>query len=461
MMPAPNPKFLQFMRALFTILVCLSALATAIMSILTVNYFRTHKPVVYPSWGSLIFLIVMGFLTIIIYFGYYVFLPSLGMIKRGSFLSGLFMMKVELLFQFAMSSIWISGALAYAADFRGHENCLFNGYYHYPKPSDWNHVCDLINWVVPLAYTTFGIQAGFMAFEGFFTSYIFLFIDQETINELFWEWGRRAYDYQHQAPSALSSFNNPMKYRQSDNSRRLGGASFFGNSPRDDMYEDYNEKRYYDEDAGHTGIRPGTFVNGPYADSQTDRFSQNSSEYSSSGQRSRRGVSYNDPSSNSSVSDSTTVASLSNYHGGAYSRQSVNSRRAGLSEAPTPAGAGGTGSLRAPSWTAPSITSDGDTVRGTDSLRPPSSRLGFAHSSRRVSAPVSLGSRGRRGTAYTASEDGYEEDEYATAGATSEGLGRSASTRMPSSRANRARIADAQRRRFSNDDETGWHLREM
>lgn len=453
-LPAPSPKFLQFMRFAFAVLICLMALATAIMAILAVNYFRTHKPVITPSWGSLIFLIVMGFLTSIIYFGYYIFLPPLPFIRRGSFLSSLFMMKIDLLFQFGMCSIWISGALAYASDFRGRENCMFDGYYHYPKPSDWNHACDLLNWTVPLAYATFGLEAGLLGFELLFTSYIFLFIDQEVLNEVNYEWGRRAYEFQHQPPSALSSFNNPMQYRaQSRNisGGKSGGARLFGKE-EPDMYEQYNEKRYYDEDAGRTGYKSG----GGFANGTPDGMSEYSSEYSSSGQRSRRGAAYNDPSSYSG-SETSTMASLSNYHGGAYSRQSVNSRRAGLAEAPMPAGAGGTSALRAPSWTAPSITSDGDTMR--DSISPPESRTGVAGQNRRVSAPVSLGSRGRRGAAYAASEDGFDDpDEYRTA-VPSEGVTRSASTR--GARPVGPRTKQMPRRRMSADEESGWHLREV
>ncbi|WFD02711.1 hypothetical protein MOBT1_001395 [Malassezia obtusa] len=432
------------------------------MSILTVNYYRTHKPIIFPSWSSLIFLIVMGFLTCIIYFGYYIFLPATGIFQRGSLLSGLYMMKVDFLFIFAMCAIWISGALAYAADFRGHENCQFNGYYHYPKPKDWNHVCDMINWVVPLAYATFGVQAGLLGFVGFFLCYIFLFLDQDTINEMFWEWGQRAYNFQHEPPSALSSFNDPMKYRATNrDGSKMSGARLFGRGDNNsDMYEDYNEKRYYDEDAGRTGLRPGMFVNGPYPGSEKDAVSEFSSQYTSSGSRSRRGADYSDPSSASSVSDSTTIASLSNYHGGAYSRQSVNSRRAGLSDTPMPAGAGGTGSLRAPSWTPPSITSDGDTLRDSETPSLPSSRKGAAYHSRRVSTPASLGSRGRRGAAYSASEDGVDDGDYGTAFAPSDSFARSAETRTPGSRVNRTRIANAQRRRVSAGDETGWHLRE-
>ncbi|KAI3626138.1 hypothetical protein CBS9595_001499 [Malassezia furfur] len=458
-MPAPNPKMLQAIRFIFTVLVCLMALATSIMAILAVNYFRTHKPIIFPSWSSLIFLVVMGFLTCIIYFGYYIFLPTTNMVRRGSFLGMIFFVKSELLFQFSMCSIWISGALAYAADFRGRENCLFDGYYHYPKPADWGHACDLINWVVPLAYATFGIQAGFMAIELFFATYLFLFIDQDSLNEVFWEWGQRAYNYQHQTPSALSSFNDPMKYRAKGGGK-VGGVRMFGNN-HDDMYEDYNEKRYYDEDAGRTGIKPGMVVNGSLNSSERDDYSEYSSRYgSSSGSHSRRGPEYSDPSSTASVSDSNTFASHSNYHGGAYSRHSVNSRRAGLAEAPVPAGAGGTGMLRAPSWAPPSITSDGSTLNESEVA--PLPRGTMASQARRVSTPASLGSRGRRGPAYSASEDGFDDAyDYGSEETPTEGIVRSPSSRTPGGgRSNKARLANAQRRRVSAGDMSGWHLRE-
>ncbi|WFD42450.1 hypothetical protein MPSI1_001095 [Malassezia psittaci] len=440
------------------------ALATSIVSILTVNYFRTHKPIIYPSWGSLIFMVVMGFLTCLIYFGYYVFLPASNIFKRGSFMSFLFLVKTELLFQFGMCSIWISGSIAYASDFRGHDNCLFDGYYHYTKPSDWNHVCNLINYIVPLAYATFGVQAAFMAVEGLFAMYLFLFVDQDSINEPFWEWGQRAWNYQHQNRSALSSFNEPMKYRPGvRNQNNNTGSRFFGNrQSKNDMYEDYNEKRYYDEGSGRTGLRSGMTVNGPYSSSEQDGFSDYSSQYGSSTTHSRRGVEYSDPSSASSISDATTVASPSPYHGGAYSRHSTNSRRAGLSEAPKPAGAGGTSSLRAPAWSPPSITSDGDTLNGSDQHTTRSMRRDQSQQMRRVSTPASLGSRGRRGVAYGASEDGNDDTaDYGTAFDPSDRLYRSPSNQTPrADRRNRARLANAQRRRVSLGDETGWHLRE-
>ncbi|KAN0065461.1 hypothetical protein ACQY0O_001297 [Thecaphora frezii] len=194
--PAIHPKLLLVVRFLITGLVCLLSLATCIMCILVVDYYNKHDPIIRPSWGSLIFLIILGLLTPIIYFGYNILLPLMPFIRYGDFLYGLFMVKVELLLQFAMCVLWISGALAYASDLRGRENCQFDGYYHYPKPSDFGHVCDLINYAVPLAYATFGVQVALWAIESLVGAYLFLFLDQESLNEPHFEWGRRAYDYQ-------------------------------------------------------------------------------------------------------------------------------------------------------------------------------------------------------------------------------------------------------------------------
>lgn len=122
-------------------------------------------------------------------------------IRYGDFLYGLFMVKIELLLQFAMCVLWVSGALAYAVDLRGRENCQFDGYYHYTKPADFEHVCDLINWAVPLAYATFGVQVFLWLFETAFGLYTFMLLDQESLNEPHFTWGRRAYDWKHSGSS--------------------------------------------------------------------------------------------------------------------------------------------------------------------------------------------------------------------------------------------------------------------
>ncbi|WFD31437.1 hypothetical protein MSPP1_002472 [Malassezia sp. CBS 17886] len=455
--PAPNPRLLQWIRFLFTMLVCLFALATSIMSILVVNYFLTHKPIVIPSWGSLIFLLFMGFFTSVLYFGYYLFLPSLSFIRRGGFLDGIFMMKVEILFQFAMAAIWISGALAYATDFRGHENCQFNGFYHYPKPGDWNRVCDEINWVVPLAYTTFGCQAGFFAFELFVTTYMFLFLDQDVVNERFFDWGKRAYDYQHQPQAAIASFNRPMQYRPRPVEKR--GAFFNVGRRRGD------EDQYRDEKTPSSHSHELNGSAGPHAG--LDGFSEHGSAITgSSGSYSRRGAGYSDPTP--SQSEEGSVASLSNYYGGAYSQRSANSRRAGLEDAPVPAGAGGTSAAApehgySPSWSAPSITSDG---QDSASRTPSSLRDSAAQAKRHVSAPLMLGSRGRRGAAYAGTDDGHhtemseDPEDFRSAAAPSDAAPPSSLSRGAPRHPSAAKLARATRRRFSADEENGWHLRE-
>ncbi|CAO1622645.1 unnamed protein product [Parajaminaea phylloscopi] len=199
--PAVNPNVILVLRFLITSLVCALALATTIMCLLVVVYFNSHDPIIRPSWGSLIYLIVLGFFTCIIYFGYNIFLPLMPFIRYGDFLYGLFMVKIELLLQFTMCVLWVSGALAYSVDLGGRENCLFDGYLHYSKPSDFEHVCDLINWAVPLAYATFGVQVFLWLFETAFGLYTFLLLDQESLNEPHFAWGRRAYNWKHSARS--------------------------------------------------------------------------------------------------------------------------------------------------------------------------------------------------------------------------------------------------------------------
>lgn len=212
---APNPKTLMLIRIIFTFLVCLMALASAIMTAIIINYYLSHQPMIFPPLSSMIFILFMGIFTSIMYFGYYIFLPSLKTMRRGSMLAVLFTMKLEVLFQFAMASIWISGALAYAADYRGHENCLWDGYYHYKKPDDWNHLCDMVNWLVGMSYATFGVQAGFLAFDLLMGAYIFMFLDQDSVSEPFYEWGTRAWEYKYKPSAPLSSIHNPMVYRLS------------------------------------------------------------------------------------------------------------------------------------------------------------------------------------------------------------------------------------------------------
>ena len=59
--PAINPNLILVIRFLLTSLVCALALATTIMCLLVVVYYNSHDPIIRPSWGSLIYLIVLGF----------------------------------------------------------------------------------------------------------------------------------------------------------------------------------------------------------------------------------------------------------------------------------------------------------------------------------------------------------------------------------------------------------------
>ncbi|KAL4401870.1 hypothetical protein ACI68E_001521 [Malassezia pachydermatis] len=430
----PNPKSLLVIRFIFTVLTCLMALATSIMTAVVINYFMSHQPMIFPPMSSMIFMTMIGFLTCIIYFGYFIFLPSLSFMRRGSMLWIMFTMKIEIFFLFGMSAIWISAALAYAADYRGHENCIWDGYYHYPKPSNWNHLCDMINWVVGMAYATFGIQVAFFAFDLFMVAYMFLFVDQDSISEPFYEWGTRAWEYKHQREAPISSVHNPMMYRAKGGP--IGGATTLGRG---------GDTRYKEKDI-YEGV---TESSNTYRDS-----SYTETDSSSSATRrgySRRGAAYSDPSNSDTISDdSSTVASSSNHYGGAYSRHTVNSVRAGLGEAPMAAGTGGT-NAGVPTWSAPSITTDGDSV-----MRPHTSIRGGPRQVRHVSAPISLGSRGRRGTSYGGdSALDTVDDDFESFTEDYEG-----SERRPSTGPAAGRDWRRSRRRVSMDEESGWHLRE-
>ncbi|SNX86446.1 uncharacterized protein MEPE_05155 [Melanopsichium pennsylvanicum] len=349
---APHPNIMLVIRFLITGLVCLLSLATAIICILVVDYYNSHDPIIRPSWGSLIFLIILGLLTPIIYFGYNIFLPLMPFINYGDFLYSLFMVKIELLLQFAMCVLWVSGALAYASDLRGRENCQFDGYWHYQKPDNFGHVCDLINYAVGVAYATFGVQVLLFVIEALYGMYIFLFLDQESLNEPHFEWGRRAYNYAQQS-----------KHQQRQ--------SAIGRSP--------------------VRVAPiGGVSAAPAAVSYRDigRRSPGSSSAASSAGVGRRGVAYNDPEMES-----------------------------------------------------------------------------------RASAPLSLGSRGRRGTAYGGMQEEDEESQMGrpvsppssqgeigggplAAAAAAGGKGRGATSSRGGSR--RA----GSRRGPLSDEESGWHLRE-
>ncbi len=218
---APHPNVMLVIRFLVTGLVCLLSLATAIICILVVDYYNSHDPIIRPSWGSLIFLIILGLFTPILYFGYNIFLPLMPFINYGDFLYSLFMVKLELLLQFAMCVLWVSGSLAYANDLRGKENCQFDGYWHYEKPANFNHVCDLINYAVGFAYATFGVQVFLFVIELLYGMYIFLFLDQESLNEPHFEWGRRAYNY---AQTAKQSQRQDAIGRSPVRAMAVGGA---------------------------------------------------------------------------------------------------------------------------------------------------------------------------------------------------------------------------------------------
>lgn len=223
---SPHPNVMLVIRFLVTGLVCLLSLATAIIAILVVAYYNNNQPIIAPSWGSLIFLIILGLFTPIIYFGYNIFLPLMPFINYGDFLYSLFMVKIELLLQFAMCVLWVSGALAFANDLRpgeGNENCQFDGYWHYEKPSNFNHSCQLLNYCTGFAYATFGVQIFLFVIEFLYGMYIFLLLDQESLNEPHFEWGRRAYNFGQQSKQQQQQRSNAIG-RAPARSMAVGGA---------------------------------------------------------------------------------------------------------------------------------------------------------------------------------------------------------------------------------------------
>lgn len=97
---------------------------TAGVAISVVQYYNSYMSIK-PSWGSLIALIVFGIITPGSYFGTFLITPRL--FRYGTFAGIINQVRVELLLLFGMSVIWVSGALAMAADLRGYENCVWDG----------------------------------------------------------------------------------------------------------------------------------------------------------------------------------------------------------------------------------------------------------------------------------------------------------------------------------------------
>ncbi|GAA6048354.1 hypothetical protein JCM3770_000964 [Rhodotorula araucariae] len=188
---APHPGMIRALRFIFYLLTSLSALTTAALCLSVVVYYNTHGPVIKPAWGSLIAVIVFGLATPFILFGTMLVTPRI--IRAGSALDIINQTRMELLMLFALAAIWISGSLALACDLRGQENCLWDGYWHYPKPSDFQDSCDRINWSVAQAYTTFGLTAAQMAVMWLVAIYILLCLDQEVLTEHTNSMGLRAH----------------------------------------------------------------------------------------------------------------------------------------------------------------------------------------------------------------------------------------------------------------------------
>ncbi|ORY83509.1 hypothetical protein BCR35DRAFT_351976 [Leucosporidium creatinivorum] len=216
---APHPAVLRTLRFLMYGVTSLSALATAGLGIAVVQYYNTHGPVVKPSWGSLIACIVFGIGTPGVLFGMMLFTPFL--FRHGTVLGIINQTRMELAMLFGMAVVWISGALALACDLRGRENCLWDGYYHYPKPSDFDNVCNLINVQVGLAYTTFGLSVFQMCIVFAFAGYTLLYLDQEVLTEPTNDLGGRA----HRARKSALAHRNMQRQSQRQSAEAAGLAS--------------------------------------------------------------------------------------------------------------------------------------------------------------------------------------------------------------------------------------------
>lgn len=104
-------------------LTSLAGLATSGVGLAVVQYYNSHGPVIKPSWGSLIAVIVFGIATPGILFGMFLVTPRL--FRAGGVGAILNQTRMELVMLFNMGVLWISGALALACDLRGRENCLW------------------------------------------------------------------------------------------------------------------------------------------------------------------------------------------------------------------------------------------------------------------------------------------------------------------------------------------------
>jgi len=149
------------------------------------------------------------------------------------------------------------------------QSLTVDGYYHYEKPADFHHVCDLTNWAVPLAYATFGMQVVLWFFETVFGLYTFLYLDQESLNEPMFEWGRRAYNWRlGNDPTGTTPVTQSKNYRartdgasspdgaRSENSRGVGrrGQAYGDEEAQDEMSEVHSQASL-----GNRGRRGATY----------------------------------------------------------------------------------------------------------------------------------------------------------------------------------------------------------
>ncbi|KAH8928711.1 hypothetical protein BT69DRAFT_451361 [Atractiella rhizophila] len=224
----PSPSLVRLLRLFLFLLTSLAAIATAILALQVVVWYNSHTPSIAPSWGSCIALIVVGFLTPVVFAAQYLVIPRI--VRRGSVADAFFgQVRSELFLLFAFAVIWCGCALAMAVDLGGYENCIWDGYYHWPRPSSFGDVCRYINVTIPVAWVAFGFSALQMSTITALAVYTFLYLDQDVLSEPSYDMCGRAYraqriarasvaQYDEKQPSFVGSPENPFDPRPLDES---------------------------------------------------------------------------------------------------------------------------------------------------------------------------------------------------------------------------------------------------
>jgi len=191
-MYAPNPSLIRLLRVLLYLGICGLCLVEFALCVAWFATWNSFDPAIKPSWGSPIFLLILSLITPGGYFGYLTLIPLV--IPQGTFLGVIRQSRTELLFMFGMAIMWISAVLSTAVDVGGYENCIWDTYYYYPLPSNFQHSCDLLNHgMIPVGYTIFGLIVYTWVVFLAITAYIFLYLDQEVLTEPLCDLGARAY----------------------------------------------------------------------------------------------------------------------------------------------------------------------------------------------------------------------------------------------------------------------------